>query len=168
MDSCYTGGHTASDHILTDITTCNNEEPQQKYLLGTVSKILIGAFIFGIGNCIMYDLFAEITSVSHESTYFEITNRNSGPYIVVTLSTAEKFKGFSDRFGKKRYRNPSGNCRLLPLVGCLGFTSPLRQYISLYQAVSQRGRNREERIDKRKPIQTPPSRTHCKQDQVLL
>ena len=31
MDSCNTGDHTDGDHIHTDITTCNAEEPQQKY-----------------------------------------------------------------------------------------------------------------------------------------
>ena len=35
MGSCYLGDHIAGDHINTDITTCNNEEPQQKYRLGT-------------------------------------------------------------------------------------------------------------------------------------
>ena len=29
------------------------------------------------------------------------------------------------------------------LVGCFGFNSPLRQYVSLYQAVSQREGNKE-------------------------
>ena len=38
----YTGNHIAEDHILTDIATCNIEEPQQKYRLGTVSNKLLG------------------------------------------------------------------------------------------------------------------------------
>ena len=40
MGSCYSGD-TAEDHIHTDITTCNIEEPQQKYRIGMVSKRLM-------------------------------------------------------------------------------------------------------------------------------
>ena len=36
MDSCYSGDYIAGDHIHTDITICNIEEPQQEYRLGTV------------------------------------------------------------------------------------------------------------------------------------
>ena len=32
----------AEDHIHTDITTCNIEEPQQKYCLGMVRNSLLG------------------------------------------------------------------------------------------------------------------------------
>ena len=32
------------------------------------------------------------------------------------------------------------------LVGCLGFNGPLRQYFSLYRAVSQRERERREKV----------------------
>ena len=44
------------------------------------------------------------------------------------------------------------------LVGCFGFNGLLRQYFSLYQAVSQRerGRKRGERIEESKKIQTTP------------
>ena len=42
MGSCYSGDHIAGDHIHTGITTCNIEEPQQKYRLGTVSNRLLG------------------------------------------------------------------------------------------------------------------------------
>ena len=41
MDNCYSVDHIAEDHIHTDIT-CNSGEPQQKYRLGTVSKLLGG------------------------------------------------------------------------------------------------------------------------------
>ena len=41
MGSCNSGDHIAEDHIHTDIT-CNIEEPQQKYRLGTVSNGLLG------------------------------------------------------------------------------------------------------------------------------
>ena len=44
----------------------------------------------------------------------------------------------------------------LGLVGCLGFNDPLRQYFSLYRAVSQRGRKKRQKIDKRKNVQTSP------------
>ena len=33
MGSFYTRGHTAGDHIHTDIRTCNTEAPKQKYPL---------------------------------------------------------------------------------------------------------------------------------------
>ena len=42
------------------------------------------------------------------------------------------------------------------LVGCFGFNGPLRQYFSLYRAVSQRKAEREERIDESKNVQTTP------------
>ena len=41
MGNCYSADHTAEDHIHTDIT-CNIEETQQRYRLGTVSKRLLG------------------------------------------------------------------------------------------------------------------------------
>ena len=50
------------------------------------------------------------------------------------------------------------------LVGCFGFNIPLRQYFSLYQAVSQRERNRREKIEESKNVQTTPTRTYCKHD----
>ena len=40
------------------------------------------------------------------------------------------------------------------LVGCFGFYGPLRQYFSLYRAVSQREGERRERIDESKNVQT--------------
>ena len=41
------------------------------------------------------------------------------------------------------------------LVGCFGFNGPLRQYFSLYRAVSQREGERE-KIEKSKTVQTTP------------
>ena len=41
MGSCYSGDHIAEDHIQTDITTCNIEEPQQKYRLGMASNSIL-------------------------------------------------------------------------------------------------------------------------------
>ena len=46
------------------------------------------------------------------------------------------------------------------LVGCFGFNGPLRQYFSLYRAVSQREGERGERIDESKNVQTTPTRTY--------
>ena len=43
------------------------------------------------------------------------------------------------------------------LVGCFGFNGPLRQYFSLYRAVSQREGERGERIDESKNVQTTPT-----------
>ena len=43
------------------------------------------------------------------------------------------------------------------LVGCFGFNGPLRQYFSLYRAISQReGEREEKRIDESKNVQTTP------------
>ena len=41
MSNCYSADHIAEDHIHKDIT-CNIDEPQQKYRLGTVSNRFIG------------------------------------------------------------------------------------------------------------------------------
>ena len=53
------------------------------------------------------------------------------------------------------------------LVICFGFNGPLRQYFSLYRAVSQRVRKKREKIDERKKIQTTPKRTYCKCNRPL-
>ena len=53
------------------------------------------------------------------------------------------------------------------LVGCFGFNGPLRQYFSLYRAVSQRVGERGERIDESKNVQTTPTRTYCKRNRPL-
>ena len=43
------------------------------------------------------------------------------------------------------------------LVGCVGLNGPLRQYFSLYRAVSPRqGERKREMIDERKHVQTTP------------
>ena len=41
MGSCNSGDHIAEDHVHMNITTCNTEEPQQKYRLGTVGYRLL-------------------------------------------------------------------------------------------------------------------------------
>ena len=53
------------------------------------------------------------------------------------------------------------------LVGYFGFNGPLRQYFSLYRAVSQREGERRERIDESKNVQTTPTRTYCKRNRPL-
>ena len=53
------------------------------------------------------------------------------------------------------------------LVGCFGFNGPLRQYFSLYRAVSQREGEGRERIDESKNVQTTPTRTYCKGNRPL-
>ena len=54
------------------------------------------------------------------------------------------------------------------LVGCFGFNGPLRQYFSLYRAVSQReGEREEKRIDESKNVQTTPARTYYKRSRPL-
>ena len=61
------------------------------------------------------------------------------------------------------YHHTSSVC----LVGCFGFNGPLRQYFSLYRAVSQREGERGERIDESKNVQTTPTRTYCKHNRPL-
>ena len=53
------------------------------------------------------------------------------------------------------------------LVDCFGFNGPLRQYFSLYLAVSQREGERGERIDESKNVQTTPTRTYCKRNRPM-
>ena len=53
------------------------------------------------------------------------------------------------------------------LVGCFGFNGPLRQYFSLYRAVSQREGERGERIDESKNVQSTPTRTYYKRNRPL-
>ena len=53
------------------------------------------------------------------------------------------------------------------LVGCFEFTGPLRQYFSLYRAVSQREGERGERIEESKNVQTTHTRTYCKRNRPL-
>ena len=47
MDSCFSSDHFARDHISTDITTCNTEEPEQKYCFGALSNRLLGGGVGG-------------------------------------------------------------------------------------------------------------------------
>ena len=54
------------------------------------------------------------------------------------------------------------------LVRCFGFSGPLRQYLSLYQAVSQReGERGEKRIDESKNVQTTLTCTYYKRSRPL-
>ena len=54
------------------------------------------------------------------------------------------------------------------LVGCFGLNGPLRQYFSLYRAVSQReGERKEKRQTREKNVQTTPTRTYCKYNRPL-
>ena len=53
------------------------------------------------------------------------------------------------------------------LVGCFGLNGPLRQYFSLYRAISQREGERRERMDESKNVQTTPTRTYCKRNRPL-
>ena len=54
------------------------------------------------------------------------------------------------------------------LVRCFGFSGPLRQYLSLYRAVSQReGERGEKRIDESKNVQTTLTCTYYKRSRPL-
>ena len=57
--------------------------------------------------------------------------------------------------------------KLVLMVGCFGLNGPLRQYFSLYRAVSQREGGRKEMIDESKNVQTTPTRTYCKRSRPL-
>ena len=59
-------------------------------------------------------------------------------------------------------------CGILEVWGWLfGFNGSLRQYFSLYRAVSQREGERRETIDESKNVQTTPTRIHCKRNRPL-
>ena len=77
--------------------------------------------------------------------------------ITVSTLTSQLITGSSER----RFKT------LGWLVGCFGFNGPLRQYFSLYRAVSQREGERGERIDESKNVQTTPTRTCCKRNRPL-
>ena len=53
------------------------------------------------------------------------------------------------------------------LVGCFWLNGPLRQYFSLYRAVSRRKGERKEITDERKNVQTTPTSIHCKRSRPL-
>ena len=86
------------------------------------------------------------------------------PGVLGSIPGLATYFRFFFRFYKK------GSCQLLDvgwLVGCFGFNGPLRQYFSLYRAVSQREGERGERIDESKNVQTTPTRTYCKRNRLL-
>ena len=63
---------------------------------------------------------------------------------------------------------PVKRAEMIWLVGCFGFNGPLRQYFSLYRAVSQReGERGEKRIDESKTVQTTHTRTDYKRSRPL-
>ena len=64
-------------------------------------------------------------------------------------------------------RRLGNRTRLYSMLGCFGFNGPLRQYFSLYRAISQREGERRERIDESKNVQTTPTRTYCKRNRPL-
>ena len=49
MGNCYPSDHIGEDHIHTDIT-CDTEEPQEKYRLGTVSNRSLGGGGWDVGG----------------------------------------------------------------------------------------------------------------------
>ena len=55
------------------------------------------------------------------------------------------YQTFEIEFQSIMGRFPGRWRKMRDLVGCFGFNSPLRQYFSLYQAVSQREGEREEK-----------------------
>ena len=55
MGICYLDDHNAEDHIHMDITTCNLEEPQQKYRLGWMTcdfNVLFNSISVISGRCL--------------------------------------------------------------------------------------------------------------------
>ena len=60
-----------------------------------------------------------------------------GRLVRATFFYGAEGRGFENRFASADDRNLSAN-----QVGCFGFNGPLRQYFSLYRAVSQREREK--------------------------
>ena len=88
----------------------------------------------------------------------------------LTLSEQAVLHSQYDKYytSSPKVKNVAAQIRTLKwLVGCFGFNGPLRQYFSLYRAVSQREGERRERIDKSKNVQTTPTRTYCKRNRPL-
>ena len=75
--------------------------------------------------------------------------------VAILFNGAEPFEQFGRGLAKDGW-----------LVG-FGFNGPLRQYFSLYRAVSQREGERRERIDESKNVQTTPTRTYYKRNRPL-
>ena len=72
MANRFSADHIAEDHIHTDIT-CNLEEPQQKYRLGTVSYRLLG----GGGGVNMFHLTQTSLSASNKVQPKQTISTNS-------------------------------------------------------------------------------------------
>ena len=92
--------------------------------------------------------------------------------MIVLLNFQETFRK-ANTFPKCGYLNfhlyviEPGFHRVGWLVG-FGFNGPLRQYFSLYRAVSHRqGEREKEKIDESKNVQTTPTRTYCKRSRPL-
>ena len=101
-----------------------------------------------------------------------ITNDLNGTHVSNIFTKANRTLGFLRRnLAAWRYRvSIQGTDTSSPrvwLAGCFGFNGPLRQYFSLYRAVSQREGERGERIDESKNVQTTPTRTYCKRNRPL-
>ena len=70
------------------------------------------------------------------------TSCNRNWPVTAFLRTVLRFQLISDRFTEQRERERE---RIGWLVGCFGLNGPLRQYFSLYRAVSQRQGERNDR-----------------------
>ena len=83
--------------------------------------------------------------------YWEMKKQNSLQKSVILSPDVqgwivEQLKTFATYFPIVETRLENGvSKRMIWLVGCFGFNGPLRQYFSLYRAVSQREGEREEK-----------------------
>ena len=104
--------------------------------------------------------------------YLEIAF-NCSPYLVVYIYLLKPSvpyllrnrlsKAFSNSYSTLSGPMSPSICSKNVKVGCFGFNCPLRQYFSLYRAVSQReGEIEEKRVDESKNVQTTPTRTYYK------
>ena len=119
------------------------------------------------GGCLdIFSLFCPFTPLSPslwETARYRLKYCLKGP-LNPKQSINQSIKG---PLNPKQSINLWESARYSWLVGCFGLNIPLRQYFSLYRAVSQREGERRERIDESKNVQTTPTRTYCKRNRPL-
>ena len=98
----------------------------------------------------------ENASDTPENEHSQPTMSTASPRFLVIHSQEERTVSSLSPFVIQKVLNGMAGEPGFWLVGCFGFSGPLRQNFSLYRAVSQREGERGERIEESKNIQTTP------------
>ena len=80
MGNCYLADHIAEEHIHIYIT-CNTEEPQQKYRLGTVSNRLMG----GLNMFYWIQTSPSASAIVQPNQTITTITTTHCPYICITI-----------------------------------------------------------------------------------